>query len=210
MIDFYYWTTPNGHKITILLEELELPYKITPINISQGAQFDPEYLKISPNNKIPAIVDNAPLDGGKPLTVFESGAILIYLADKTKKLLAQETRQRFTTLQWLFWQVGGLGPMAGQNHHFAHAANEKIPYAIERYIKETARLYGVLNKQLEQKEFIAGDYSIADIACYPWIVPFERQSQKLSDFPNLKQWFERMQNRPAVIRAYDIAKTVNP
>lgn len=209
MIELYYWTTPNGHKITIFLEEAGVEYKIFPVNIAKGEQFNPEFLKFAPNNRIPAIRDLAPVDGGAPLGIFESGAILEYLADKIGRFLPTAPRPRFEVLQWLYWQMGGLGPMAGQNHHFVQYAPERIPYAMERYIKETNRLYGVLNKQLEGKAFIAGDYSIADMACYPWIVPHERQQQKLEDFPNLKNWFERMGARPAVQRAYEKAKEIN-
>lgn len=203
MIDLYYWTTPNGHKVTLFLEETGLPYRIVPINIGKGEQFQPDFLKIAPNNRIPAIVDTAPAGGGEPIPVFESGAILLYLAEKTGRFLSADPRVRIDTLQWLFWQMGGLGPMAGQNHHFSQYAPEKIPYAIERYVKETARLYAVLNKQLaDGREYIAGDYSIADMACYPWIVPHERQGQKLEDFPHLAAWFERITQRPATARAY--------
>ena len=203
MIDLYYWTTPNGHKITMLLEEAGLPYRILPINISQGEQFAPDFLKIAPNNRIPAIVDHAPADGGEPLALFESGAILLYLADKTGQFIPQDLRGRNAALQWLFWQMGGLGPMAGQNHHFGTFAPEKIPYAIERYVKETARLYGVLNQQLSDgRDHIVGDYSIADMACYPWVVPHQRQQQRLQDFPHLAAWFHRIQARPATTRAY--------
>lgn len=210
MIDLYYWTTPNGHKITLLLEELGLAYTIQPINISQGAQFAPDFLRIAPNNRIPAIVDHDPQDGGAPLSVFESGAILLYLADKTGRFIPADLRGRNACLQWLFWQMGGLGPMAGQNHHFVQYAPEKLPYAIDRYVKETARLYGVLNKHLSDgRDHICGDYSIADMAAYPWVVPHERQRQDLNQFPALKAWFERIQNRPATQRAYDLAKTVN-
>jgi GST-like protein len=209
MIDLYYWTTPNGHKITIYLEETGLAYKIIPVNISKGDQFKPEFLAISPNNRIPAIVDHAPAGGGAPLAVFESGAILHYLAEKTGKLLPSDPRGRYDVLQWLFWQMGGLGPMAGQNHHFSQYAPEKIPYAIDRYVKETNRLYGVLDKRLADRAFIAGDYSIADIAAYPWIVPHQRQGQKLEDFPHLNRWFETIRSRPATIRAYDRAKAIN-
>ncbi|MDE1906024.1 MAG: glutathione S-transferase N-terminal domain-containing protein [Rhodospirillales bacterium] len=209
MIELYYWTTPNGHKVSIFLEEAGLDYKIFPVNISKGDQFNPEFLKFAPNNRIPAIRDMAPADGGAPLGVFESGAILEYLADKTGKFLPKEPRARFNVLQWLYWQMGGLGPMAGQNHHFVQYAPERIPYAMERYVKETNRLYGVLNKQLEGKEYIAGDYSIADMASYPWIVPYERQQQRLEDFPNLQAWFQRMAARPAVQRAYAKAAEVN-
>jgi len=202
MIDLHYWPTPNGHKITIFLEEVGLAYQIKPVNIGKGEQFQPDFLKIAPNNRMPAIVDHAPADGGAPLSVFESGAILTYLAEKTAKFLPHELRGRVRVLEWLNWQMGGLGPMAGQNHHFSQYAPEKIPYAIDRYVKETNRLYGVLDRQLAQHAFVAGDYSIADMACYPWIVPHERQGQKLEDFPHVKRWFEAMQIRPAVIRAY--------
>ncbi len=211
MIDLYYWTTPNGHKITMFLEEADLPYRVHSINISKGEQFAPEFLKIAPNNRIPAIVDQSPADGGAPISIFESGAILQYLADKTGRFIAQDLRGRNVTLQWLFWQMGGLGPMAGQNHHFVQYAPEQLPYAIDRYVKETTRLYGVLNKHLSDgRDYIAGDYSIADMACYPWVVPHERQRQKLEDFPFLVAWFKRIAERPATIRAYDVAKTVNP
>ncbi|MEA5537341.1 glutathione binding-like protein [Crocosphaera sp. XPORK-15E] len=206
MIKLYYWPTPNGHKITIFLEETGLEYKIIPVNIGTGEQFQPDFLKISPNNRMPAIIDQAPTDGGEPISVFESGAILWYLGQKTGLFLPSEERKRKTVLEWLFWQMGGLGPMAGQNHHFSQYAPEKIPYAIERYVKETNRLYGVLNRQLEGKEYIAGEYSIADMACYPWIVPHERQQQNLEDFPHLKRWFETMQKRPALIKAYSKAQ----
>ncbi len=209
MIDLYYWTTPNGHKITIFLEEAELPYRIVPINISKGEQFRPDFLAISPNNRIPAIVDKKPKDGGAPVAVFESGAILVYLAEKTGKFLPEGFRDRVVVMEWLFWQMAGLGPMAGQNHHFSQYAPEKLPYAIDRYVKETNRLYGVLNKRLADRSFVAGRYSIADMAAYPWIVPHERQSQKLEDFPHLKRWFEAVRERPAVQRAYARAKEIN-
>lgn len=209
MIDLYYWTTPNGHKITIFLEEAGLPYKIHPVNIMKGEQFNPEFLKISPNNRIPAIVDNEPLDHKSSLSLFESGAILWYLAEKTKKFVPADVRGKAKVSEWLFWQVGGLGPMAGQNHHFNIYATEKIPYAMERYLKETNRLYGVLNKQLEHHEFVAGEYSIADMAIYPWIVPWENQGQNLNDFPHLKRWFSTMEKRPAVIKAYKVAENIN-
>ena len=202
MIDLHYWPTPNGHKITIFLEEVGLAYQIKPVNIGKGEQFQPDFLKIAPNNRMPAIVDHVPADGGAPLSVFESGAILTYLAEKTGRFLPHELRGRVRVLEWLNWQMGGLGPMAGQNHHFSHYAPEKIPYAIDRYVKETNRLYGVLDRQLAQHAFVAGDYSIADMACYPWIVPYERQGQKLEDFPHVQRWFASMQSRPAVIRAY--------
>ena len=205
MIDLHYWTTPNGHKITIFLEEAGLPYKIHAVDISKNEQFNPDFLKISPNNKIPAIVDNDPLDNNGPLSLFESGAILWYLAEKTKQFIPNEYREKAEVSEWLFWQVGGLGPMAGQNHHFNKYATEKNPYAIERYVKETARLYSVLNKQLENNEWVAADeYTIADMAIYPWIVPYEMQDQNLNDFPHLERWFEKMSKRQAVVRAYDI------
>ncbi|NKF21349.1 glutathione S-transferase N-terminal domain-containing protein [Solimonas marina] len=209
MIDLYYWTTPNGHKITIFLEESGLDYRIVPVNIGRGDQFQPDFLKVAPNNRIPAIVDLAPIDGGTPLPIFESGAILQYLAEKTSLFLPQDVRGRSETMQWLFWQMGGLGPMAGQNHHFGSYAPEKIPYAIERYVKETNRLYGVLDKRLADREFVAGAYSIADMAIYPWIVPYERQGQTLDDFAHLKRWFARVAARPAVQRAYALASTIN-
>jgi GST-like protein len=209
VIDLYYWTTPNGHKVTIFLEEAGLPYRIVPVNISKGEQFQPEFLRISPNNRIPAIVDNNPAEGGLPLSVFESGAILEYLAEKSGKFLPEDVRGRTETTQWLYWQMGGLGPMAGQNHHFGHYAPEKIPYAIERYVKETGRLYAVLDKRLADREFIAGNYSIADMASYPWVVPYQRQGQDLDNFPNLKRWFETIRLRPAVVRAYALAKEIN-
>jgi GSH-dependent disulfide-bond oxidoreductase len=209
MIDLYYWTTPNGHKITIFLEETGVPHKIVPVNISQGDQFKPEFLSISPNNRIPAIVDHEPKDGGRPIMVFESGAILLYLAEKTGKFMRTDLRRKAEVIEWLFWQMGGLGPMAGQNHHFSQYAPTKIPYAIDRYVNETNRLYGVLNKRLADREFVASEYSIADMATYPWIVPHERQGQKLDDFPHLKRWFENIKARPAVVRAYAKAKEIN-
>ena len=210
MIDLYYWTTPNGHKITMYLEEAGLEYRINPINISKGDQFTPEFLKIAPNNRIPAIVDHAPQDGGEPITIFESGAILLYLADKTRRFIPQDLRGRNQCLQWLFWQMGGLGPMAGQNHHFVQYAPEKLPYAMDRYVNETSRLYGVLNKHLSDgRAYICGDYSIADMAAYPWVVPHERQRQDINSFPSLQQWFERIRNRPATHKAYELAKSIN-
>lgn len=210
MIDLYYWTTPNGHKITLFLEESGRPYAIHPINIGKGDQFTPEFLSIAPNNRIPAIVDTAPADGGEPISVFESGAILLYLADRTGQFIPADLRGRNETLQWLFWQMGGLGPMAGQNHHFKAYAEEKIAYAIDRYVNETNRLYGVLDRRLTDREFIAGDaYSIADMASYPWIVPHERQGQNLADFPHLNRWFDAIAARPATQRAYALADTIN-
>lgn len=211
MIDLYYWTTPNGHKITLFLEETGLPYRIHPINIGKDEQFQPHFLKIAPNNRIPAIVDSEPADGGEPLSLFESGAILLYLAEKTGRFIPQDLRGRQEALQWLFWQMGGLGPMAGQNHHFNRFAPEKVPYAIQRYVKETARLYGVLDRRLADRAFVAGDdYSIADMAIYPWIVPHAYQEQDLDDFPHVKRWFQAIQARPATVRAYDLVERINP
>ena len=209
MIDLYYWTTPNGHKITLFLEEVGIPYTIHPVNLGRGDQFKPEFLAISPNNRIPAIVDQDPGDGGAPVSVFESGAILLYLAEKTGKFLPRDLRGRIAVLEWLFWQVGGLGPMAGQNHHFKQYAPEKLSYAIERYVNETNRLYAVLNKRLEDRAFVTGEYSIADMASYPWIVPYENQGQKLTDFPHLERWFEAIRARPATQRAYAKAAEIN-
>jgi GST-like protein len=203
MIELYYWPTPNGHKITLFLEESNLDYQIIPIDIGAGDQFKPEFLQIAPNNRMPAIIDRQPTDGGEPISVFESGAILLYLAEKTGLFLPGSLRDRKTALEWLFWQMSGLGPMAGQNHHFSQYAPEKIPYAIDRYVRETNRLYGVLNRRLEGRDFIAGDYSIADMACYPWIVPYKNQQQNLEEFPHLKRWFEAIQSRPATVRAYE-------
>lgn len=203
MIDLYYWATPNGHKITLFLEEAGLPYNLHTVHIGRGEQFNPDFLKFSPNNRIPAMIDQKPNDGGAPISVFESGAILWYLADKTGKFVPKDVRGKVEVSEWLFWQVGGLGPMAGQNHHFSQYAPEKIPYAIDRYVNETGRLYGVLNKRLADREYVAGgEYTIADMACYPWIVPHEKQKQDLNDFPNLKKWFDKIAARPATIAAY--------
>src|ERR1700683_2453222 len=210
MIDVYYWTTPNGHKITIFLEEAGIEYKIIPINIGKGEQFKAEFLAVSPNNRIPAIVDRDPPDGGQPISIFESGAILFYLANKSGKFIATDMRARMQTLEWLFWQMGGLGPMAGQNNHFSNYAVDKIPYAIDRYRNEVNRLYGVMNKRLADRQYLAGDYSIADLACYPWIVPWARRGQKLSDLPNLQRWFDAIKARPAVVKAYEWAPKINP
>lgn len=211
MIDLYYWPTPNGHKITLFLEEAKLPYNIIGVDIGKGDQFKPDFLKISPNNRMPAIVDHAPADGGEAISVFESGAILVYLAGKTGKFIPKDLRGQVEVLQWVMWQMGGLGPMLGQNHHFRHYAPEKIPYAIERYTKETSRLYGVLNKRLSDRAFIAGkQYTIADMAAYPWILP-DRQGQEMADFPHLARWVEAIKARPATARAYakkDLVKRV--
>nr|WP_249729927.1 glutathione S-transferase N-terminal domain-containing protein [Chelatococcus sp. YT9] len=204
-----YWTTPNGHKIVIALEELGLPYRITPVNISTGEQFQPDFLKVSPNNRIPAIIDHAPEDGGGPLSVFESGAILEYLADKTGRLLPRERRPRFEVLQWLYWQMGGLGPMAGQAHHFLHYASEDVAYAKDRYVKEANRLYGVLDRRLADRAYVGGDFSIADIAIYPWVRSHARHGQNLGDFPGIRRWYDALDARPSVIRTYEIADTIN-
>ena len=202
MIDLYYCGTPNGLKIKVFFEESGLPYRIVPVDLGKGDQFKPEFLTISPNNKIPAMVDHDPIDGGDPLVLFESGAMLLYLADKIGRFLPQDLRGRNEVIKWLFWQVGGLGPMAGQIGHFNVYAPEKVPYAIERYSRETHRLYNVLDTRLAGRDFIAGDYSIADMACYPWIVPHKGHGQSLEDFPQLKRWFETVARRPAVIKAY--------
>jgi GST-like protein len=203
MIELYSWPTPNGHKVTLFLEEAQLPYTLVPVDIGAGEQFRPQFLEVSPNNKIPAIVDRAPADGGPPLSVFESGAILLYLAEKTGRFLPGELRARKAALEWLFWQVGGLGPMAGQNHHFTQYAPQRIPYAIERYVKETSRLYAVLDRRLEGRAFLADTYSIADMACYPWVVSHGLQGQRLEDFPHVQRWFESIRQRPATQRAYE-------
>jgi GST-like protein len=203
MIDLYYWPTPNGHKITLFLEETGLDYTIHPVDISAGDQFEADFLAIAPNNRMPAIIDTAPNDGDAPISVFESGAILLYLAEKTGRFLPRGLRGRKTVTEWLFWQMGGLGPMAGQNHHFGVYAPEKLPYAINRYVNETNRLYGVLDRRLANHRFIAGDdYTIADMASYPWIVPWKRQQQNLDDFPSLRRWFDEIRARPATVRAY--------
>ncbi len=203
MIELYYWPTPNGHKITMFLEEAGLDYAINPVNIRTGDQFKPDFLAFSPNNRMPAIIDRNPADGGEPVSVFESGAILVYLGEKTGKFLPADLRGRKTVMEWLFWQMAGLGPMAGQNHHFATYAPEKIPYAITRYVNETNRLYGVMDRRLADNAFLAGeDYSIADMAAYPWVVPWKRQQQNLDDFPNLRRWFQAIRHRPATERAY--------
>ncbi len=206
MIDFYFWTTPNGYKVLTFLEEAGIPYRIVPVNISKGEQFEPEFLRISPNNKMPAIVDQSP---GVPISVFESGAILLYLAEKTGRFLPKDVAGRVEVLQWLFWQIGGLGPMLGQNLHFGQYASEKIPYAIDRYSNETKRLFKVLDKRLSDREFIAGDYSIADMASYPWVFKHPYLQLRLMCFPNLKRWFETIERRPAVVRAYEIGTSIN-
>ena len=198
-IELYYWPTPNGFKISIMLEECGLPYRMVPVNISIGEQFEPDFLKISPNNRMPAIIDpNGP--GGRPISVFESGAILQYLGRKTGKFYPKDERARVEVDQWLFWQMGGLGPMAGQAHHFRNYAKESVQYAIDRYINEVHRLYGVMNKRLANRKFLAGDYSIADMACIGWANLWKNQGQDIEEFPNLKKWIERVKARPAVQR----------
>ena len=206
MIDLYYWPTPNGWKITIALEELGLPYEVVPVNIGRGEQFKPDFLAISPNNRMPAIVDHAPADGGAPISVFESGAILIYLAEKTGKLMPKDLRGRTEVIEWVMWQMGGLGPMLGQANHFRHYAPEKIQYGIDRYTNETNRLFGVLDKRLGGREYICGAFSIADCASWPWTTSHERLGQKLADFPNLSAWYGRVKARPAVQRGMDVGR----
>lgn len=210
MIELYTWTTPNGFKPLILLEEAGIPYNIHKVDISKNEQFKPAFIAISPNNKIPAIIDTEPTDGIGPQAVFESGAILWYLAEKSGQYIPSHARGKIEVSQWLFWQVGGLGPMLGQNHHFSQYAPEKIPYAIKRYKDETRRLYGVLDKRLVMRDFFAGDYSIADMAIYPWLVPYEKQGIALDDFPHVKRWYEMMATRPAVKSAYALSKKINP
>ncbi len=203
MIDLYFWPTPNGLKLKLFLEEARLPYRAIPVDIGKGEQHRPEFLKISPNNRIPALVDHEPPGGGAPLSLFESGAMLLYLAEKAGRFIPADVRGRADVLQWLFWQVGGLGPMSGQNGHFRVYAPTELPYAIERYTNEVHRLYGVMNTRLADREFLAGNYSIADMACYPWIVPYQPQGQDLDDFPHLKRWFRVIAARPATIRTYE-------
>jgi len=203
MIDLYTWTTPNGRKISIMLEELSLPYKAIGVNIGKDEQFEPDFLKINPNNKIPAIVDQ---DEG--VSLMESGAILIYLAEKTGQLIPSSGRGKYEVLEWLMVQMGGVGPMLGQTHHFVFYNEGKSPYAEERYLKETARIYGVLDRRLGDKEYLAGDYSIADIATWPWIARYPRQRMELRDYPNLLRWYKAIANRPAVQRGYDVPNKV--
>ncbi|MCE9521552.1 MAG: glutathione S-transferase N-terminal domain-containing protein [Alphaproteobacteria bacterium] len=204
-IDFYYWPTPNGWKISIMLEECELPYVMRPVNIGKGEQFEPGFLKISPNNRVPAIVDpDGP--GDKPITIFESGAILQYFGRKTSKFYPEKERERVDVDQWLFWQVGGIGPMAGQANHFRHYAPEQIKYAIDRFTNEVRRLYGVMNRRLEDREYLAGKYSIADIASWAWVVSHQLQGQNLDEFPNLKAWYDRIAARPAVQKGHAVGR----
>jgi GSH-dependent disulfide-bond oxidoreductase len=204
MIELYYWPTPNGWKISIALEEMELAYTVRYVNIARGEQFAPEFLKISPNNRMPAIVDHDPPGGGAPIAVFESGAILLYLAEKCGRFLPTDLRGRYDVTQWVMWQMGGLGPMGGQVGHFRLYAPEPIPYAIDRYTDEVNRLYGVMDRRLAGREYLAGECSIADFASWPWVVPHERHGQRIADFPNLHAWYERMKERPGVRRGFDV------
>jgi GST-like protein len=204
MIDLHYWPTPNGWKVSIMLEETGLPYRLVPVNIGRGEQFKPDFLAISPNNRMPAIVDHDPPGGGEPVSVFESGAILVYLAEKTGQFQPKDLRGRYEVLQWVMWQMGGLGPMAGQAHHFRQYAPEKLPYAIDRYTKEVNRLYGVMNKRLADRDYLAGAYSIADMAAWPWVVPWKNQGQQIEEFPHLHRWFEAVKARPAVERGFAV------
>ena len=210
MIDLYYWPTPNGHKLTMFFEETGAKYRIIPVNIGKGDQFKPDFLAISPNNRTPALVDPEPKGGSKPISIFESGAILLYLAEKFGRFMPTDVYGRYDVIQWTFWQMGGLGPMAGQNFHFRHFVDEKVEIAIDRYTKETARLYGVLNMRLADREFIAGEYSIADMACYPWTMGYKKLGQNIADFPHLERWLEAVAARPATVRAYAKATEVNP
>jgi GST-like protein len=210
LIELFYFPTPNCHKITVFLEEAEVEYRITPVFITKGDQFKVEFLANFPNNRIPAIVDHAPRDGGEPISIFESGAILQYLGDKTGRFLPTDQRGRYEVLKWLFWQVAGLGPVAGQTHHFRHYAPDNLDYAVRRFVDETSRLYAVLNSRLADRQYIAGDYSIADMACYPWIAAHEKQRQNLDDFSNVKRWFELINGRPAIGRAYRKGDEIEP
>ena len=206
MIDAYYWPTPNGWKISIALEEMGLAYRVIPVNIGKGEQFEPDFLKISPNNRMPAIVDHDPPGGGEPIAVFESGAILIYLAEKAGKFLPTALRPRMEVLEWLMWQMCGMGPMFGQSGHFKFYAPEQIPYAQNRYEQEMLRLYGVLDRRLAGRDFIAGDYSIADMACWPWVITYKRQNVDLDAFPNVKRWYKALQARPALRKGYAVGQ----
>jgi GST-like protein len=204
-IDLHYWPTPNGWKVTIFLEEARVPYNVVPVDITASDQFEPSFLEISPNNKIPAIVDHDG-PGGEQISLFESGAILIYLAEKTGRFYPKSPRERYGALQWLMFQMGAVGPMLGQNHHFRQYAPEEIPYAVNRYTNEAARLYEVMDRRLSEVEYFAGDYSIVDMAIYPWVVPHERQGQKMEDFPNLRRWYESVGARPAVRKALEVGE----
>lgn len=210
MIDFYFWTTPNGYKVLMFLEETGIPYRIIPVNISKGEQFDPDFLKISPNNKIPAIIDHDPGAGDGPVSIFESGAILLFLAEKAGDFLPENLKDRNDVLQWLFWQVGGVGPMFGQALHFGQYAPEKLPYAIERYTNETSRLLAVLDKRLSDRKYMAGgEYTIADMATYPWIYKHPFLVVELDDYPHVRRWFDRVAARAATARAYEIGAEIN-
>jgi len=209
MIDCYFWTTPNGYKVLVFLEETSIPYRIIPINISKGEQFDPKFLQISPNNKIPAVVDHDPETSSGSIAIFESGAILLYLAEKTARFIPTDLAARTEVLKWLFWQMSSLGPMLGQNQHFNQYAPEKIPYAIERYVNETRRLFKVLNDRLVNCRYISGEYSIADIACYPWVLKHPFLELQIDDFPYLKRWLDQLAARPAIIRAYKKGAAIN-
>jgi len=206
VIDLHYWPTPNGWKVSIALEEMELAYRVVPVNIGRGEQFEPAFLAISPNNRMPAIVDHAPAGGGEPVPVFESGAILLYLAEKTGRFLPADLRGRTEVLEWLFWQVGGLGPMLGQHGHFALYAPEKVPYALGRYRAEAERLYGVLDRRLAGREHLCGDYSVADMASWPWVITYKSQGFDLAAWPNVRRWFDALKERPALRRGYDVGK----
>lgn len=208
MIDLYFWDTPNGQKLALCLEEMQLPNRTIPVNIGRGEQFQPDFLAISPNGRIPAMVDHDPRGGGAPVAMFESGAMMLYLAEKTGRFLPDDLHGRTAVLQWLFWQMSGLGPMAGQNGYFRVYAPEQVPYAITRYTKETSRLYGVLDQRLACSEFVAGAYSIADMACYPWIVPHRAHGQQLDEFPNLHRWFKAIGARPATLKVFAHAANV--
>ena len=207
MIDLYYWPTPNGWKISIALEEMELPYQVLPVNIGRGEQFTPSFLAISPNGRMPAIVDHEPLGGGEPLSIFESGAILLYLAEKSGRFLPEAPDARYDVVQWLMWQMGGLGPMLGQNGHFRLYAPEPVPYAQDRYTREAERLYGVLDKQLAEREYICGDYSLADMACWPWVITYKSQGISLDEqFPNVRRWYDLCKQRPGLRRGYQVGR----
>jgi GST-like protein len=209
MIELYFWTTPNGYKPLLFLEESDLEYRIEAVNISLGEQFEPDFLALSPNNRIPALVDHRPAEDGDTITLFESGAILLYLAEKTGRFLPSELAGRHEVMQWLFWQMGGLGPMLGQNLHFGLYAPDKLDYAITRYVDETARLFRVLDTRLADRDYLAGKYSIADMACYPWVLKAEALQQDIAEFPHLRRWFERIAARPATRRAYEIGVGIN-
>jgi GST-like protein len=207
MIDLHYWPTPNGWKISIALEEMELPYRLCPVNIGRGEQFEPDFLAISPNGRMPAIVDHEPGDGRDPVSIFESGAILLYLAEKTGSFLPEDLRARYDVVQWLMWQMGGLGPMLGQNGHFRVYAQEPVPYALDRYTREAERLYGVLDRRLEGRDHICGEYSIADMACWPWIITYKSQGVAMDDqFPNVRRWYDALKQRPGLRRGYEAGR----